>query len=91
MEYSNTMPNYRYDFVSALGGALNKRGAGAMTKWSLAVCCLGVLLVVSVGIMSGSLPSAPEEKALTAEGKVLSPEVMRCKQTPGMNKLVSEV
>ena len=63
------MPNYRYDFVSALGGALNKRGAGAMTKWSLVVCSLAVLLVLSVGIMSGSLPSAPEEKTtLTAEG-----------------------
>ena len=71
MEYGNTMPNYRYDFVSALGGALNKRGAGAMTKWSLVVCSLAVLLIVSVGILSGSLPSGPiaEEKALTAEGK----------------------
>ena len=70
MEYSNTMPNYRYDFVSVLGGSLNKRGAGAlaMTKWSLVMCSLAVLLVLSVGIMSGSLPPAPEEKTMTAEG-----------------------
>ena len=77
MEYSDTMPNYRYDFLSALGGTLNKRG-GAMTKWSLVVCSLAVLLVLSVGLMSGSVPA--EEKTLTAEGKLLSPEVIGCKQ-----------
>lgn len=74
----NSLPNYRYELVSSLGGGLSTAqgtSGRTMTRWSLVVCSLAVLLVLSVSINlsgSGSIPSsaAPEKKrkTLLAEG-----------------------
>ena len=76
MEYGDTIPSYRYDFISALEGALDKRGGGAMTtKWSLVMCSLTVLLVLSLGLLSSGTGSVSlEGKALTTEGTYKSVE-----------------
>lgn len=65
MDYSS-ISTVRYDIVSVLGG-LTTRG-GAMAKWSLVMCSLAALLVLSVILLSSSIPADKKQKPLTAEG-----------------------
>ena len=68
----NTVRNYRHAFVSVLERELSSSRTGTMTKWLLVVCSLAILLVLSVSLLSGCLPSSDEkQKPLTAEGKMI--------------------
>ena len=75
----SSLPNYRYELVSPLGGGISAAHGSSgrtMTRWSLLVCSLAVLLVLSVSITlsgSGSVPQSStaekKRKPLSAEGK----------------------